>query len=326
MKAFIGKWALLLGILLQGPIFVALAKNENYQMNDVCKNHFLRDLYRKIDGAVLTSQNERNLDCAITFQTHSILQRFMLRFDRLQLDCNDHLYIYDGAHAVGTFKVDLSCKSTELSVNALYTRTNFVTLKYVTDAWGTDTNGFRLVISAIKDPKHACKDFRCTTKEFCIDTDLVCDGIRHCEDGSDEAASTLCANPEASIILGMETTLFAVAMVFVILSMVGIVAAGVLCFCRQRASTPGHIHNAHNAQNHPPVIFPPVQQMYGSNGTSTGLPPGMTNLKGTFGSLGPIGTGITGATTLPRPGNWLHPAGLRLGHSVARVRLYCQAK
>lgn len=23
----------------------------------------------------------------------------------LQLDCNDHLYVYDGAHAVGTHKV-----------------------------------------------------------------------------------------------------------------------------------------------------------------------------------------------------------------------------
>ncbi|KYM97705.1 hypothetical protein ALC62_11606 [Cyphomyrmex costatus] len=75
------------------------------QMSDVCKKYFLRDLYRKIDGAVLTSQNERDLDCAITFQTHSILQRFMLRFDQLQLDCNDHLYIYDGAHAVGSYKI-----------------------------------------------------------------------------------------------------------------------------------------------------------------------------------------------------------------------------
>lgn len=74
-------------------------------MSIICKNHFLRDLYRKIYGAVLISQNERNLDCAITFQTHSILQRFMLRFDQLQLDCNDHLYIYDGAHAVSNFKV-----------------------------------------------------------------------------------------------------------------------------------------------------------------------------------------------------------------------------
>lgn len=75
------------------------------QMQALCKNHFLQQLYRKIDGAVLGSQNERNLDCIITFQTHSILQRFMLRFDMLQLDCNDHLYVYDGAHAVGTHKV-----------------------------------------------------------------------------------------------------------------------------------------------------------------------------------------------------------------------------
>jgi hypothetical protein len=74
-------------------------------MSSLCKNHFLALLYRKIDGAVLQSQNERNLDCVITFQTHSILQRFMLRFDLLQLDCNDHLFIYDGAHAVGSYKV-----------------------------------------------------------------------------------------------------------------------------------------------------------------------------------------------------------------------------
>lgn len=79
-------------------------------MQSLCKNHFLQQLYRKIDGAVLWSQNERNLDCIITFQTHSILQRFMLRFDMLQLDCNDHLYVYDGAHAVATPKVSATAK------------------------------------------------------------------------------------------------------------------------------------------------------------------------------------------------------------------------
>lgn len=76
-------------------------------MESICKNHFLQLLYRKIDGATLLSRNERNLNCVVTFQTHSILQRFMLRFDMLQLDCNDHLYVYDGAHAVGTYKVSL---------------------------------------------------------------------------------------------------------------------------------------------------------------------------------------------------------------------------
>ncbi|XP_076546802.1 uncharacterized protein LOC117611637 isoform X2 [Osmia lignaria lignaria] len=243
--------------LCQGPGH-AQAKNDNYQISDVCKKNFMRDLYRKIDGAVLISQHEKDLDCTITFQTHSILQRFMLRFDQLQLDCNDHLYIYDGAHAVSSYKADLSCRNTKQSVGAIYTRTNFVTLKYVTDSWGTITNGFRLVITAVKDPKHACKDFRCTQNEFCIETDLLCDGVNHCGDGSDEATS-ICANSETSTILGMQKIWFAVALVFLILSVAGLVTAAVLCFCRQRATTPRHPHNAHNAQSHPPVSFPYVR-------------------------------------------------------------------
>ncbi|KAF7382837.1 hypothetical protein HZH66_013239 [Vespula vulgaris] len=102
---------LLLTIILSHRLEHVDAKNDNrllqnftYQISDICKRNFMQDLYRKIDGAVLTSKHERDLDCAITFQTHSILQRFMLRFDQLQLDCNDHLYIYDGAHAVGSYK------------------------------------------------------------------------------------------------------------------------------------------------------------------------------------------------------------------------------
>ncbi|KAF5275646.1 hypothetical protein FQA39_LY06758 [Lamprigera yunnana] len=120
-------------------------------MQALCKNHFLQQVYRKIDGALLWSQNERNLDCVVTFQTHSILQRFMLRFDFLQLDCNDHLYIYDGAHPVGTYKSDLTCKNTKQKLGVMFTNTNYVTLKYVTDGWGTDSNGFKLVITAVKD-------------------------------------------------------------------------------------------------------------------------------------------------------------------------------
>lgn len=71
-------------------------------MQTLCENLYLRQMYRKIDGAVIISQNERSLDCTVTFQTHSILQRFMLRFDNLQIDCNDYLDIYDGAHAGNT--------------------------------------------------------------------------------------------------------------------------------------------------------------------------------------------------------------------------------
>ncbi|XP_052844951.1 uncharacterized protein LOC128257791 isoform X2 [Drosophila gunungcola] len=155
----IPQWLIILlglfAILAQTPSSqVAAEKSKHYYMQSLCKNHFLQQLYRKIDGAVLWSQNERNLDCIITFQTHSVLQRFMLRFDMLQLDCNDHLLVYDGAHAVATPKIDISCRNTKNTVNALLTRTNFVTLKYVTDGWGTDANGFKLVITSVKDPTH----------------------------------------------------------------------------------------------------------------------------------------------------------------------------
>lgn len=54
----------------------------------------------------------------------------------------------------------------------------------------------------------------------------------------------------------MQTTWFAIALVFLILSMGGLVTAAVLCFCKQRVPTPRHPHNAHNAQSHPPVSFP----------------------------------------------------------------------
>lgn len=47
---------------------------------------------------------------------------------------------------------DLSCRNTKQNLGAMFTRTNYVTLKYVTDGWGTDSNGFKLIVTAVKDP------------------------------------------------------------------------------------------------------------------------------------------------------------------------------
>ncbi|CAO1376328.1 unnamed protein product [Diamesa serratosioi] len=219
-------------------IFISISEvtcelNKNYQINQLCKNHFLRQLYRKIDGAVLLSQNERELDCVITFQTHSILQRFMLRFDTLSLDCNDHLKIYDGAHAVGEPKIDLSCRNTRQSVGAIFTKTNFITLKYVTDNWGTDLNGFKLVITAVKDPKHACRDFRCKAKEFCISPELLCDGINHCSDGSDESVTANCINETDSKVFGLELTWVALIVICSVLIVFAFIGGVSICLCRR---------------------------------------------------------------------------------------------
>ena len=71
--------------------------------------------------------------------------------------------------------------------------------------------------------------------------------------------------------MGMQTIWFAVALVFLILSVAGLVTAAVLCFCRQRAATPRHPHNAHNAQTHPPVSFPCESQKAHSFASTRGL-------------------------------------------------------
>ncbi|XP_026737753.1 uncharacterized protein LOC113500992 isoform X2 [Trichoplusia ni] len=202
-------------------------------MDSLCKDHFLQRQYRKVDGGVLWSRNERNLDCTVTFQTHSILQRFMLHFDLLQLDCNDHLYVYDGAHATAPPKADLSCRNTKQQVGALFTRSNFVTLKYVTDNWGTDANGFRLVITAVKDPipEHGCKEFRCKQREFCVSADLMCDGVDHCADGSDEDTAALCPESGGGGAGGAWVVVYAGVAALV----AGVAAAVACCACRRRA-------------------------------------------------------------------------------------------
>ena len=60
---------------------------------------------------------------------------------------------------------------------------------------------------------------------------------------------------EASSILGMESTWFAVTMICLVLALTGVMVAGVLCFYRQRVTTPRHVHNAHNTQGYPPVSY-----------------------------------------------------------------------
>ena len=65
----------------------------------------MSNIPRTVDGVVLESRDERDEDCVITFQTESILEKFLLKFERLQMDCNDHLYIYDGAHVAGPWRV-----------------------------------------------------------------------------------------------------------------------------------------------------------------------------------------------------------------------------
>ena len=76
----------------------------------------------------------------------------------------------------------------------IITRTNFVTLRYHTDSWGTNTNGFTLIITAFKNSQSlgCAHGYQCGSN-ICINNDLVCDGVSHCGHGEDEAANNYCS-------------------------------------------------------------------------------------------------------------------------------------
>ncbi|XP_055950186.1 uncharacterized protein LOC129984345 isoform X4 [Argiope bruennichi] len=207
-------------------------KNKYYHISTLCTKERNLQMYKKIDGTVLTSEGEDNLSCVLTFQTDTILQRFMLRFERLALDCNDHLYIFDGAHAFGNYKADLSCRSTRADVGTIFTQSNFVTLKYVTDKWTQPGNGFKLVITTFKDSPVGCRDFLCMNS-FCITPDLTCDGVNHCGDNSDETSHASCIDDTSgNEILGMAAGAFATCIT--VLIGCGLLFCGVgVCLCRR---------------------------------------------------------------------------------------------
>lgn len=214
-------------------------RNKYFHISSLCMGERHYPQYKKIDGAVLTSESENNLECAVTFQTDSILQRFMLRFERLALDCHDHLVIFDGAHAIGNQKVDLSCRSTRSDVGTIFTQGNYVTLKYTTDSWSPQGNGFKLIITAYKDNslpdiKHdlKCREFECRNT-FCISGNLTCDGVNHCGDNSDETSYASCIDETSnSQILGLAVSVF-VTLSLVVFIFGLVLCVGLLCVCQR---------------------------------------------------------------------------------------------
>lgn len=244
-------------------------KNKYYHISTLCTRERILPLYKKIDGTVLTSEGEDDLECVMTFQTDTILQRFMLRFERLALDCNDHLYIFDGAHAFGSYKADLSCRSTRADVGTIFTQSNFVTLKYVTDKWTQPGNGFKLIITTFKDSPVGCRDFLCLNS-FCVTKDLICDGVNHCGDNSDETSHAFCVDDTSGTeILGMAVGVFAVFVTLLIACGIFIVSVGV-CLCRRaRMRRLGHELQSQNTSTHPMVAG---QQPYPTAPRYTGSP------------------------------------------------------
>lgn len=229
---------------------MALAEiNKVYHISALCG----RRRFQQIDGAVLHAENVNGLDCVITFHTDTILQRFMLRFEELKLDCSDHLYIYDGTNAYGNHTADLSCGHNKQNVGLIYTDGQYVTLKYVTDGWIQLGSGFKLVLTAIKRLQGSCgKDFRCKNG-FCIDSDLLCDGVNHCNDNSDESSLALCYDDGAvGQVLGMGVNIFIAVVVGIFVVCFVCIVAVVVCICkRNRANGLNQQGNLGSNQSYP---------------------------------------------------------------------------
>ncbi|XP_043237937.1 uncharacterized protein LOC122389713 [Amphibalanus amphitrite] len=274
--------AALVTTLLAGTPSASAEPSQEYSVSELCKHRFRQTLNHVIDGATLHSKNERNLDCKLTFQTETVLQRFMVRFDYLQLDCNDHLYIHDGAHAIdGKYKADLSCRNTKESVGTLYTRSNHLTLEYKTDAWGTSKNGFRMVITAFKHVTKdmvACDQFLCD--DHCISSDLLCDGVVHCLHGGDESVIAGCVDAGLGTMFGLDQTMFLGAAAGVAGVIIIVVISVIVCLCRRRRRRQRHPNNGtvNNTYQMASVNYS------GSNGTRAGT------------------------EKQPFSENWLHPA------------------
>lgn len=237
-------------------------KNQYIPVSELCaksdQDNFLSNIPKPIDGAVVVSQNERDVNCVVTFQTESILERFMIRFDDLKIDCNDKLVIYDGAHAIGKFMESISCDKTDDSVGrngVIFSQTNYVTLKYVTDSWGTEENGFKMIITAFRDAtQYGCHNgFQCS-KNTCIDNDLVCDNIHHCVDGADERHSEFCTSLGLPGWMGLDRSAAVAIVLALILLTAALTTAYKLYHCRRnrelrndemRTANTGQYHVGH---------------------------------------------------------------------------------
>ncbi|XP_022644356.1 uncharacterized protein LOC111243294 isoform X2 [Varroa destructor] len=104
----------------------------------------------QIEDAVLRAGNETDQYCVLTFQTPSEMQYLMLRFEDLSLGCTDHFVIFDGPHAIGKSRMDVSCQHNRTSVGTLFTQSNYVTFKYTTDTLRQTNSGFTLILTAFQ--------------------------------------------------------------------------------------------------------------------------------------------------------------------------------
>ncbi|CAF1016326.1 unnamed protein product [Adineta steineri] len=145
-------------------------------------------------------------DCLMSFQARRSNNQIRIRILTLDLndihagtDCLDSLRFYKSVHMKDSDKLDsVECGQLNETNNfSFISPTGIVTAHFTSDGGNVNGLGFRVVLTSFRSPNktHPCdpndEEFPCENGD-CISSLLLCDGIEHCLDGSDESTNLLC--------------------------------------------------------------------------------------------------------------------------------------
>lgn len=181
-------------------------------IDGIKRSNVCGDGYR-IEGALLKSspysQHQSYLpyeDCTMTFKARRDDNQIRIRILSLDLndirggvDCLDSLRFYQSVHVTRKDKLNIvDCgKVTEGERISIVSTTGVVTARFSTDGGNVSGQGFQVVLTAFRTPNktHPCDpnndEYYCQSGE-CISSQLLCDGVQHCLDGSDEPPRYSC--------------------------------------------------------------------------------------------------------------------------------------
>ncbi|OXA64030.1 Complement component C9 [Folsomia candida] len=233
--------------LVSGNVEVQTGGTEIFELATLCKGHYPTQMHRKIDGAVIQSLNDKNLDCVITFSAEYVSQRFLIRFTEFNMECGAHL-IAD--YLLGKLTLHyLICRPSSYlrQCECHWCNTgHYVTLKFTADSWGTETNKFTMVITAFKDPSQGCRDGFVCGNDMCITNRILCDKTPNCLDGSDELRSANCTSNFLDMLSSIDSPAeIGILGGLMVISMVIVITC--FCYCtRHRRRTPPQSPDIYN--------------------------------------------------------------------------------
>lgn len=171
------------------PINLSTSISHTVSIPQLCTGKSQFPITKRVEGALLSSSADLDVNCTITFRTKSAQQHFIIRFEELKLGCDDHLKMFDGDLDYGQPSIkDFSCRDNLASVPILKTTGTYLTIRFSTDSKSKQDDGFRLVMTAVFDTnKLECPhDYTVCHNFLCISRSLICDDVNHCLDNSDE--------------------------------------------------------------------------------------------------------------------------------------------